>query len=388
MGVATPTDRSADTPSDDRAGARHAAARRLWEPSDALEAAPRPRAVELGVAFGTRVVALWAIIVAWATGLGARAAAHFARAADAARPYLARIDGLVRPYLAKADRLVRPHLMRVQRRLSPYAERFAALPAVARVRTAVAPVGKALGNRGPVRFAAVAGLLVCFGIAAATGAAGDHGTAPGAAVTADASRDGSAADRASRGGALAVPAQPPAAAAAVPPAAVPPAAPAPAPAAAPARKPVAPKPKRPAPVYGLSRVQMDNANAIVKAGKKHHMPKKAMVIAVATAMQESKLLNRASDVLPESYKYKHQGTGSDHDSVGLFQQRPSSGWGSVKQIMNPEYSATSFYKALAQVPGWQSMRLTDAAQAVQVSAFGDYYQQHAPAAQAVVNACM
>jgi hypothetical protein len=386
-GVATPTDRSADTPSADRSGARHAAARRLWDPSGAFAANPRPRAVELGVAFGARIVALWAIIVAWATGLGARAAAQFARAVAAARPYLARVDRLVRPHLAKADHLVRPHLMRVQRRLSPYAARFAALPAVARARTALAPVGKALGNRGPARFAATAGLLVCLGVAAATGAAGNGGSAPGPAVAAGASSDRSAADRASRGDAReAVPAQPPAAlpaAAAVPPA-VPAAAP---PAAAPAPKPAAPKPWRPAPVWGLSRAQMDNAYSIVQAGKKHHMPKRAMVIAVATSMQESNLLNRASDVQPESYAYKHQGTGSDHDSVGLFQQRSSSGWGSVRQLMNPDYSATAFYKALAQVPGWQSMRLTDAAQAVQYSAFGDYYQQHEAAAQVVVDAC-
>jgi hypothetical protein len=417
-GAATPTDHSVESPSADRSGARHAAARRLWEPFGAFAATLRPRAVELGIAFGTRVVALWAIMVAWAAGLAARADRLWVRVAAALAPHLAKADRFARPYLAPVARLVRPHLARVQRRLRPYAERFAALPAVARVRTATAPVGKALANRGPARFAAAAGLLVCLGLAVATGASGGGGTSPGGAVTAEAALERASADRASRGDARgAVPAQPPAAqppaaAAAVPPAAVPPAAvppaaappavaapaaPAPAaapaapPAAAPAPKPAAPKapakPRRPAPVAGLTQVQMDNAYSIVKAGQKHKLPKRAMVIAVATAMQESTLLNRASDVLPESYGYKHQGTGSDHDSVGLFQQRTSAGWGSVRQLMNPEFAATAFYKALVQVPGWQSMRLTDAAQAVQYSAFGDFYQQHEAAAQAVVNAC-
>ena len=109
-------------------------------------------------------------------------------------------------------------------------------------------------------------------------------------------------------------------------------------------------------------------------------------IAVATAMQESTLLNRASEVLPESYRYPHQGTGSDHDSVGLFQQRPSSGWGSVRNLMVPRYAATQFYLALRNVPGWQGMSLTWAAQSVQVSAYPYAYAPHEQRAAAVVAA--
>ncbi len=146
------------------------------------------------------------------------------------------------------------------------------------------------------------------------------------------------------------------------------------------------KPALPKPVAGLSQVQTNNAYAIVQIGKALKMPRQGLVIAVATAIQESTLLNRASEVLPESYRYPHQGTGSDHDSVGLFQQRPSSGWGSVRNLMNPAYAATQFYLALKSVAGWQYMSLTGAAQAVQVSAYPDAYAKHEALAAKIVAA--
>ena len=130
------------------------------------------------------------------------------------------------------------------------------------------------------------------------------------------------------------------------------------------------------PVAGLDRTQMNNAKKIVQAGKEMGMPRRALVIAVATAMQESTLLNYASGVLPESQSYPHQAIGWDHDSVGLFQQRPSSGWGTVEQLMDPEYATKAFLSALAEIPGWQSLPLSVAAQAVQISAFPDAYAQH------------
>ncbi|MEV0610195.1 peptidase M23 [Polymorphospora rubra] len=145
-------------------------------------------------------------------------------------------------------------------------------------------------------------------------------------------------------------------------------------------------PEQVAPVAGLSQIQMDNALAIVRAGHDLDMPRRAHIIAVATAMQESNLLNRASEVLPESKNYPHQGTGWDHDSVGLFQQRTSTGWGPVASLMDPAYSATQFYKALARVPGWDQMRLTVAAQTVQVSAYPEHYAKHEGNATAVVDA--
>ncbi|MFD0742799.1 peptidase M23 [Phytohabitans flavus] len=158
------------------------------------------------------------------------------------------------------------------------------------------------------------------------------------------------------------------------------------PAAPAAPKEEAPKaaPAQLTPVAGLSQVQTENAAAIIRAGAKNGVPQRGMVIAVATAMQESTLLNRASEVLPESKLYPHQGTGWDHDSVGLFQQRTSSGWGPVADLMKPEYAATKFYQGLLQVPGWDQMPLTYAAQAVQVSAFPEAYAPHEPVATAVV----
>ena len=85
-----------------------------------------------------------------------------------------------------------------------------------------------------------------------------------------------------------------------------------------------------------------------------------MTIALAAALQESKLIN---------VEY------GDRDSVGLFQQRPSQGWGSQGQILDPRYAAARFFDALVKVRGWQTMRLTAAAQAVQQSAHPTAYQQ-------------
>lgn len=142
------------------------------------------------------------------------------------------------------------------------------------------------------------------------------------------------------------------------------------------------------PVAGLSQAQMNNAQRIVNQGRVMGLPKRALVLAVACAMQESRLTNLASTVVPQSYNYWNEGEGSDHDSVGLFQQRSSSGWGSVKNLMWPAYSSKQFYNALKQVPGWQNMPLTYAIQAVQVSAFPEAYAKHEGKAQAVVNALL
>jgi hypothetical protein len=115
---------------------------------------------------------------------------------------------------------------------------------------------------------------------------------------------------------------------------------------------------------GLSDEQKANAAAIVKASQDMHLPPRAAVIAVATSMQETKLHN-----------YGDLGATNDHDSLGLFQQRPSSGWGSAQQLTDPHYATTAFLKSLTQQPDWQHKPLTDAAQTVQVSAFGDRYAQ-------------
>jgi hypothetical protein len=145
-------------------------------------------------------------------------------------------------------------------------------------------------------------------------------------------------------------------------------------------------PAKPRPVAGLTQVQMDHAKTIVAVGERLKMPKRAYVIAVATAMQETNLRNLANPALPSSLYIKNDGTGFDHDSVGLFQQRPASGWGAVNELMYPSIAAFKFYQALARVPGWDRMPLTWAAQSVQGSAFPDAYAKHEGRANAVVNA--
>jgi hypothetical protein len=151
--------------------------------------------------------------------------------------------------------------------------------------------------------------------------------------------------------------------------------------------PAAPEvPPVPVPVADLNQTQMNNAKAIVDAGAAMGLPKRAYVIAVATSLQESQLYNLASTRIPESYNYNAEGSGSDHDSVGLFQQRPSSGWGRVPDLMNPTYAAQAFYTALVRVPGWENMALTAAAQRVQVSAYPNHYAKHEARAQAIVDA--
>ncbi|MFG1938106.1 hypothetical protein [Micromonospora tulbaghiae] len=228
----------------------------------------------------------------------------------------------------------------------------------------------------PGRIAVATGVTCCLGL---IGVAGVGETGPAHLEVREAVADRAAADqRASRDFTRIAP---PAAAALPPPAPTPSATPA---TKKPPRKPA--PPKRPRPVAGLDQRQMDNAKAIVDVGREMRMPRRALVVAVATAMQESNLYNLASDVLPESFDHPHQGSGSDHDSVGLFQQRPSSGWGTVAQLMRPAYAARAFYAALREVPGWEDMSVTAAAQAVQVSAYPDAYARHEKRATTVVAA--
>jgi hypothetical protein len=114
----------------------------------------------------------------------------------------------------------------------------------------------------------------------------------------------------------------------------------------------------------LNDEQTANVKAIIAATKKADLQERAAVVAIATSLQESKLENLG-----------HLGDANDHDSLGLFQQRPSSGWGTPEQITDPEYATLAFEKGLKQVDGWQDMPLTKAAQTVQVSAYPDAYAQ-------------
>jgi len=145
-------------------------------------------------------------------------------------------------------------------------------------------------------------------------------------------------------------------------------------------------PARPRPVAGLSQPQMDNAAVIVGVGRSLGLPVRAHLVALSTALQESGLRVLANPTVPESLRYPHQGVEADYDSVGLFQQRATQGWGPVALLMDPVGSTRLFYQRLVQVPGWQSLTVTAAAQAVQRSAFPDAYAGQQARAQQVLDA--
>jgi hypothetical protein len=123
--------------------------------------------------------------------------------------------------------------------------------------------------------------------------------------------------------------------------------------------------------YGLDLEQARHASTIAAVGKKLGMPDHAVSIALATAYLESGLHNLAH---------------GDRDSLGLFQQRPSQGWGTRAQVMTPSYAATVFYQHLARVSGWQVIPVTEAAQKVQRSALPNGYARFEPEARALAEA--
>ncbi|MER5446149.1 heavy metal transporter [Streptomyces sp. NPDC002766] len=115
--------------------------------------------------------------------------------------------------------------------------------------------------------------------------------------------------------------------------------------------------------YEFSPEQAVNAATIAAVGTGRGMPERAVAIALATSIQESGLRN-----------IEH----GDRDSLGLFQQRPSQGWGTKKQILDPTYAANIFYEHLAKVPDYTKLPLTVAAQRVQRSGFPEAYAKHEP----------
>jgi hypothetical protein len=123
----------------------------------------------------------------------------------------------------------------------------------------------------------------------------------------------------------------------------------------------------------LTTEQAANAATIAAVARARGLPLRATVIALATAQQESRLRN-----------LDH----GDRDSLGLFQQRPSQGWGTAAQIQDPVYAAGKFFDHLVEVPGWQTGRLTEVSQAVQVSGFPQAYQQWEPMATALAGALL
>jgi hypothetical protein len=145
-------------------------------------------------------------------------------------------------------------------------------------------------------------------------------------------------------------------------------------------------PVRLRPVAGLSQSQMDNAVVIVEVAQRMNLPRRAAVVAITTALQETQLRNLANASVPASLKFPHQGVDANFDSIGVFQQRPSQGWGTVAQLMDPATSARLFYARLVKVPGWQTMGVGAAAQAVQRSAFPTAYDKQQTRALRIVDA--
>lgn len=119
----------------------------------------------------------------------------------------------------------------------------------------------------------------------------------------------------------------------------------------------------------LTAEQIENVAIIMAAGEASGLGARAQLIGIMTAMQESTLQNLA---------------GGDRDSIGLFQQRPSQGWGNPSQLHDPVYAARAFFEGvpdkgipgLKDIEGWESMPLTAAAQAVQISGYPDAYAKH------------
>jgi murein DD-endopeptidase MepM/ murein hydrolase activator NlpD len=150
--------------------------------------------------------------------------------------------------------------------------------------------------------------------------------------------------------------------------------------------------------FTLNKVQLTHAATIISVGSKvEGVTRDGVQIALMAALTESSLrmLSNTSSY-PESASYPNDGDGGDHDSLGLFQMRPHSGWGSVKDLMDPTYQVKAFFggptgpnypspRGLLDIAGWQSMDKGEAAQAVEVSAFPDRYRNYEPVAQTILD---
>jgi hypothetical protein len=121
----------------------------------------------------------------------------------------------------------------------------------------------------------------------------------------------------------------------------------------------------------LTETQARNASLISAIAMRRGMPAHAATIALAAALQESKLYNLR---------------GGDRDSLGLFQQRPSQGWGTPRQVLDPVHATNAFYDALDRVPGYEAMPVTVAAQRVQRSGYPTAYAAYEPDARALASA--
>lgn len=161
-------------------------------------------------------------------------------------------------------------------------------------------------------------------------------------------------------------------------------------------------------VAGYGKKQLKNAAVVINEAKKAEVNRQGAVIGLMTAMQESSLTILANDgtwsypartsvmtreqwakareVVIKSLDYPHDGVGHAWDALGILQQRPSAGWGTVKEILDPAYASAIFFDRLKKVQGWQEKPYELAAEAVQVSGAPDNYAGHRANAEKIYDA--
>jgi cell wall-associated NlpC family hydrolase len=147
----------------------------------------------------------------------------------------------------------------------------------------------------------------------------------------------------------------------------------------------------------LNQTQLQRAATIIAVGNTENIDENGQVIALMAALTESTLRVLANpSAVPQSVNYPNDGDGSDHDSLGLFQMRPSTGWGSVANLMDPVWSSRAFFggpdgpnhgspAGLLGIPNWQTLSLGAAAQAVEVSQYPDRYANYQPVAEKIAS---
>lgn len=123
---------------------------------------------------------------------------------------------------------------------------------------------------------------------------------------------------------------------------------------------------------------VNNGKSVIATGLAMKIPEKGIIVALAAAMQESSLRNLANTNVPASMGIPHEDTGHDHESVGIFQMQPW--WGPLRDLMNPAIAARIFFTHLLKIGGWEQMTPTQAAQAVEQSAYPDAYADDVAAA--------
>lgn len=147
----------------------------------------------------------------------------------------------------------------------------------------------------------------------------------------------------------------------------------------------------------LDHTQLERAATIIAVGNSENIDENGQLVALMAALTESTLRVLSNvTAYPQSASYPNDGDGSDHDSLGLFQMRPSTGWGSVANLMDPVWSSRAFYggpdgpnhgspAGLLDIPNWQSLSLGAAAQAVEVSQYPDRYANYQPVAEKIAS---